>query len=214
MTPASTVMGSTRLAGVIGLVELLREHGVALALIDQGWMPRPWGMKTKLDLITADFNYVRWLGDGKAIEETTKIWDKVIVDRQEDFFEWVDLLKKVHERRIMILAFANNHYAGHGPATVSAETMRRAWRSVAPTVAAASPRGSSPLNFSSTTSSLLGFLASLSKSKMEPDATSSASAVRIVGLLKTSRKLLSPRGLREKRLKIALCLPSGGLLFR
>jgi uncharacterized protein YecE (DUF72 family) len=93
------------------LVDLLREHGVALALIDQSWMPRPWELKDNLDLITADFTYVRWLGDRKGIEEKTKTWDKVIVDRQGDLFEWVGLLKKVHERRIMILAFANNHYA-------------------------------------------------------------------------------------------------------
>jgi len=49
----------------------------------------------------------------------------VIVDRKGELSEWVDLLKKVHERRIMILAFANNHYAGHGPATV--ELFRNLW---------------------------------------------------------------------------------------
>src|SRR6267154_5566842 len=92
-------------------VDLLREHGVALALIDQSWMPRPWELKNDLDLITADFTYVRWLGNRKGIEEKTKTWDKVIVDRQGDLLEWVELLKKVHERRIQILAFANNHYA-------------------------------------------------------------------------------------------------------
>jgi len=27
------------------LADVLREHGVALTLIDQGWMPRPWEMK-------------------------------------------------------------------------------------------------------------------------------------------------------------------------
>src|SRR6202451_690617 len=106
-------------------VDLLREHGVALALIDQGWMPRPWEMKDAPELITADFTYVRWLGDRKGIEEKTKTWDKVIVDRQGDLFEWVGLLKKIHERRIMILAFANNHYAGNGPATV--ELFRTLW---------------------------------------------------------------------------------------
>src|SRR5713226_5726392 len=105
--------------------DLLREHGVALALIDQSWMPRPWEMKEKFDLITADFTYVRWLGDRKGTEEQTKTWDKVIVDRQGDLFEWVGLLKKVHERRIMILAFANNHFAGNGPATV--ELFRTLW---------------------------------------------------------------------------------------
>ncbi len=93
------------------LADVLREHGVALTLIDQGWMPRPWEMKDKFDLITADFTYVRWLGDRTGIEEKTTTWDKVIVDRQGDLSEWVSLLKKIQERRIMILAFANNHYA-------------------------------------------------------------------------------------------------------
>jgi uncharacterized protein YecE (DUF72 family) len=100
-----------------GFTDLLRERGVALALIDQSWMPRPWEMKEKIDLITADFTYVRWLGDRKGIEADTKTWDKVIVNRRPDLLEWVGLLRKVHERRIQILAFANNHYAGHGPAT-------------------------------------------------------------------------------------------------
>jgi uncharacterized protein YecE (DUF72 family) len=91
--------------------DVLRERGVALTLIDQGWMPRPWEMKDKFDPITADFTYVRWVGDRKGIEEKTTTWDKVIVDRQGDLSEWVSLLKKIQERRIMILAFANNHYA-------------------------------------------------------------------------------------------------------
>jgi uncharacterized protein YecE (DUF72 family) len=88
-------------------------------------MARPWEMKDKFDLITADFTYVRWLGDRKGIEEKTTTWNKVIVDRQGDLSEWVSLLKKVQERRIMILAFANNHYAGHAPSTV--ELFRRLW---------------------------------------------------------------------------------------
>ncbi len=37
----------------------------------------------------------------------------------------VELLKKVHKRRIQILAFANNHYAGFRPATV--ELFKKLW---------------------------------------------------------------------------------------
>jgi uncharacterized protein YecE (DUF72 family) len=50
-------------------IETLRERGVALALIDQSWMPRPDQWFEKFDPITADFTYVRWLGDRKGIEE-------------------------------------------------------------------------------------------------------------------------------------------------
>ena len=89
-------------------------------------------MNDKFDLITSDFTYVRWLGDRKGIEEKTTTWDKVIVDRQGDLFEWVGILKKMHERRVMILAFANNHFAGHGPSTV--ELFRKLWGIEAPRV--------------------------------------------------------------------------------
>jgi uncharacterized protein YecE (DUF72 family) len=100
--------------------DVLRERGVALTLIDQSWVPRPWELKQKLDLVTADFAYVRWLGDRKAIEEQTKTWDKIIVDRDGDLKRWVDVLKELvlNKEIRQLFAFANNHFAGHGPATV------------------------------------------------------------------------------------------------
>ncbi len=81
-------------------------------------VPRPWEMKEKFDLITADWTYVRWLGDRKGIEEQTKAWDKTILNREAEIAEWVQILKRVVARGIKAFAYANNHYAGHGPATV------------------------------------------------------------------------------------------------
>jgi uncharacterized protein YecE (DUF72 family) len=107
-------------------IESLRERGVALALIDQSWMPRPTQWFEKLDPITADFTYVRWLGDRKGIEERTKIWNEVIVDRSHELSEWAEILGKVHKRKIQIYAYANNHYAGYAPATV--EMFQEVWR--------------------------------------------------------------------------------------
>jgi len=100
--------------------DLLRENGVAMALIDQSWVLRPWEMKQKFDLATTDWTYVRWLGDRKGIEAETRTWDKVVVDRKSDLRNWVDVLKQmVNTKKILkMFAFANNHYAGHGPATV------------------------------------------------------------------------------------------------
>jgi uncharacterized protein YecE (DUF72 family) len=98
--------------------DVLHEYGIAMALIDQSWVPRPWEMKQQFDMITADFTYVRWLGDRRGIEELTESWDKTVIDRTSDLQNWVELLRKVHERRIQILAFANNQYAGHRPAAV------------------------------------------------------------------------------------------------
>ena len=76
--------------------------------------------------ITADFTYVRFLGDRKSIEEQTKVWDKVFVDRRAELSEWADILGKVHKRKIQIFAYANNHFAGFGPATV--EMFQDLWR--------------------------------------------------------------------------------------
>ena len=98
----------------------LREHGVALALTDTSFMPRPWELKKPLDLITSDFAYVRWLGNRKQIETMTTVWDKTILDRTSDLRDWVKLCRQiVAERKVKnVFLFGNNHYQGHGPDTI------------------------------------------------------------------------------------------------
>jgi len=98
--------------------DLLREHNVALALTDSSFMPRPWEMKDEFDPITDNFAYVRWLGDRRGIEEQTTTWDRTIVDRREDLTNWVEVFRQFVARNLKVFAYANNHYAGHGPATV------------------------------------------------------------------------------------------------
>ena len=89
-------------------------------------MPRPAQWFEKFDPITADFTYVRWLGDRKGIEERTKVWNEVIVDRSHEMSEWAEIIGKVRKRKIQIYACANNHYAGYGPAAV--EMFQELWR--------------------------------------------------------------------------------------
>jgi hypothetical protein len=69
---------------VSGILRFARAHEVAYALIDQAWMPLVSEIFQKFVLITADFTYIRLLGDRKEIEQQTKIWDKVIVDRSRE----------------------------------------------------------------------------------------------------------------------------------
>ena len=97
--------------------DLLRVYGVALAVIDQAWMPTIDEVTSNLDPITADFCYVRWLGDRKGIELQTKVWDKTIIDRRPALIKWVKFLHSILHKTD-IYAYANNHYAGNGPATV------------------------------------------------------------------------------------------------
>jgi uncharacterized protein YecE (DUF72 family) len=109
-------------------IDTLREHSVALALIDQSFVAmRAAQWFDGFDPITADFTYVRWLGDRKAIEEQTKVWNRLVVDRSAELTEWAEVLGKV---RVPIYVYANNHYAGYSPATV--EMFRNLWRKDAP----------------------------------------------------------------------------------
>ena len=100
--------------------DVLRVHNVALALTDTSFVPRPWEMKEEFDMVTVVFTYVRWLGDRKGIEKQTTTWDKTVIDRSSDLKKWVDLLREMvmNKKLRKLFAFANNHYAGHGPATV------------------------------------------------------------------------------------------------
>jgi uncharacterized protein YecE (DUF72 family) len=100
------------------LTDLLREHSVAVALTDLSGMPRPWEVKDGLDLATTDFVYVRWLGDRKGIEALTTTWDKSVIDRTDDLGKWAALFRQFVSRNLKVYAYANNHYAGHGPGTV------------------------------------------------------------------------------------------------
>lgn len=49
---------------------------------------------------------------------TCLVFSDRILDREAEIGEWVQILKRVVARGIKAFAYANNHYAGHGPATV------------------------------------------------------------------------------------------------
>ena len=58
-------------------------------------MPRPAELFENFDPITADFAYIRWLGDRKGIEKQTKTWDKTIIDRSGDLRQWVKVCRRI-----------------------------------------------------------------------------------------------------------------------
>jgi uncharacterized protein YecE (DUF72 family) len=89
-------------------------------------MPRPWEVKDGLNLVTADFVYVRWLGDRHGVEKITQVWDKTVVDRTEDLRNWVGLFRQFITKNLKVFAFANNHYGGFGPGTI--KTFWNLWK--------------------------------------------------------------------------------------
>ena len=99
--------------------DLLARHDVALTLVDQGWMPHGDEVEQKIDPVTSEDVYIRLLGDRKAIEQVTKTWDREVVDHGPSLARWSSLLVRMMDRDVKrVLVFVNNHFAGHGPATV------------------------------------------------------------------------------------------------
>ena len=90
--------------------EMLRQHGVALTLVDHPWVP-------KLRELTADFTYIRWLGDRKKVEEP---FDLVRVDRSSDVRLWTEVIRDFIVQDVTTFGYVNNHYSGHSPETAKA----------------------------------------------------------------------------------------------
>lgn len=105
------------------LLELLRARNVALVLVDLLYMPHPADLHSgtggKLDLLTADFTYARLIGDRKRVDEAGQgRFDKIVVDQSSRLARWAELLISVRQTVPESYVYANNHYAGHGPATI------------------------------------------------------------------------------------------------
>jgi uncharacterized protein YecE (DUF72 family) len=101
------------------LLDLLRAHGVALALTDHPWMPPIQELIRQHDVVTADFIYIRWLGDRQAMETITRKWDRLVVDRTQDTEQWAAIVRQFLARDLTVYGFYNNHYAGHSPGSIA-----------------------------------------------------------------------------------------------
>lgn len=96
---------------------MLRAYNVALVLQDFSLMPQP--NELTFDPITADFTYIRWLGDRKVIETLTQTWNKVVDDKTNRLASWVVYCQQIQKRGIAQYIYANNHFEGFSPATVN-----------------------------------------------------------------------------------------------
>jgi uncharacterized protein YecE (DUF72 family) len=100
------------------LATVCRAHGAALVLVDLVRMPLGDDVEKIIDPVTADFAYVRLLGDRQRIEAITTTWGREVLDWSENLDRWARLLARLHERQVSTFVFVNNHYAGHAPATL------------------------------------------------------------------------------------------------
>jgi uncharacterized protein YecE (DUF72 family) len=89
------------------IFDLLREHGVAWCINDLHYL------KPTIEL-TADFTYLRWLGDHRKIER----FNAVTIDRLDEYDQWAETIRDLSAKVTRLYGYYNNHYAGHSPASV------------------------------------------------------------------------------------------------
>jgi uncharacterized protein YecE (DUF72 family) len=87
----------------------LEGHNVSLVLADYAYMP-------KLDRTTADFVYLRWLGNRKDVPDDH--YEKVIHERAKELDLWSKIVKGMVGRKLPVFGYFNNHYMGHSPESV------------------------------------------------------------------------------------------------
>src|SRR5262245_5755555 len=95
-----------------GVLALLAEHNVALALTDARWIPR----KTMLALAerpTADFAYIRWMGADREIAD----YSRIQIDRTRELELWTGVISQLAGRGRTGSGYGNNHFAGHSPSS-------------------------------------------------------------------------------------------------
>jgi uncharacterized protein YecE (DUF72 family) len=100
------------------LLRILRAHRTALVLVDMVYMPHPADLLGEIDPVTTDFVYARLIGDRKAVEAETATFDRVVVDQSARLDRWAQALRQLLEHVPEAYVYANNHSAGHAPATI------------------------------------------------------------------------------------------------
>lgn len=98
-----------------GVLALLAEHNVALAITDARFIPR----KTAMSLTerpTADFAYMRWLGPNRDLVDHSRVQ----VDRSRETEAWAESIRGLATRVRTIYGYMGNHFAGHAPASARA----------------------------------------------------------------------------------------------
>ena len=115
------------------LLDLLREHNVALAISAYYTMPGPERLFAGSDPLTSDFHYARFIGDHNKMDalvaklkddgKRASEWGAIAVDRAAEMTRWAGVIKA--KAKAPVLAYFNNHYAGFAPD--SARLFRDLW---------------------------------------------------------------------------------------
>jgi len=118
------------------LHDLLRSHGVALALTDYWTMPAPALVESRFSTATSDFTYVRFLGDHRKMDrlvadaikkgEREHDWESLLVDRSHEMALTLSVIQRHLSRGSDVFVYFNNHYAGFAPGSI--DLFVKLWR--------------------------------------------------------------------------------------
>jgi uncharacterized protein YecE (DUF72 family) len=98
------------------LAGVLRRHQTALTLTLQKWMPHPSEILSRIDAVTGPLSYIRLIGNREATEKLTTTLNRIVLDKSEELAECARSMEEL-ARRVPVIAFTNNHYAGYAPET-------------------------------------------------------------------------------------------------
>lgn len=97
------------------LLDLLRQHVIALCLVQYAGMPA-------LTEATAPFVYIRWLGRREDIPDDD--FSRVRINRDVQLDRWAQQIAGHLRAGLTVYGYFNNHYQGHSPASVRTLQMR------------------------------------------------------------------------------------------
>lgn len=92
------------------VLDVLRAGGVGHAISEGPWIAAERLRDVALQP-TADFAYLRWLGDRPHLSD----YSHTLWDRSRDIEIWAKLLGELSAQVREIFGFFNNHYEGHSP---------------------------------------------------------------------------------------------------
>ena len=92
------------------VLDLLRDYGVALALVEGRWLSREKVLRLA-ERPTADIAYVRLMGPDRSIED----YSRVQVDRSAELAVWTTTIRALESRVREVYVYVNNHFEGHSP---------------------------------------------------------------------------------------------------
>ncbi|MFN2456279.1 MAG: DUF72 domain-containing protein [Pyrinomonadaceae bacterium] len=95
------------------VLKMLAKHNVALALVEGQWIAREI-MWRVVEEPTADFAYVRWMG-----ERNLTRFDIVQRPQNANLKTWSEAIRLLGERTQNVYAYFSNYYEGHAPASAN-----------------------------------------------------------------------------------------------